>query len=57
MCVLNERRGEVDIENLENRYDKNYYLRKLEMAWESISYPYRHLPIIYQKSIEDYDTN
>ncbi|MCL4450857.1 MAG: type B DNA-directed DNA polymerase [Candidatus Thermoplasmatota archaeon] len=57
MFVLNESRGEVDIDNLENRYDKNYYLRKLEMAWESISYPYRHLPIIYQKSIEDYDTN
>ncbi|MGC8617890.1 MAG: type B DNA-directed DNA polymerase [Thermoplasmata archaeon] len=57
MFVLDESKGEVDIENLESRYDKNYYLRKLQMAWESISYPYKHQSIIYQKSIEEYDTN
>ena len=57
MFVTDESRGSVDIGNLENRYDKNYYLRKLEMAWESISYPYRHQPIIHQSSMEDYDTN
>ena len=57
MFVIDESRGSVDIGNLENRYDKNYYLRKLEMAWESISYPYRHQPIIHQRSMEDYDTN
>ena len=57
MFVIDENRGSVDIGNLENRYDKNYYLRKLEMAWESISYPSRHQPIIHQRSMEDYDTN
>ena len=57
MFVTDESRGSVDIGNLENRYDKNYYLRKLEMAWESISYPCRHQPIIHQRSMEDYDTN
>ncbi len=57
MFVIDERKGSVDIENLENRYDKNYYLRKLEMAWESISYPFRHQPIIRQMSIEEYDTD
>ena len=57
MFVTDESRGSVDIGNLENRYDKNYYLRKLEMAWESISYPCRHQPIIRQRSMEDYDTN
>ena len=57
MFVIDERRGIVDIENLENRYDKNYYLRKLEMAWESVSYPFKYKPIIRQRRIEDYDTN
>jgi DNA polymerase I len=57
MFVINEKRGTVDIENLENRYDKNYYLRKLEMSWESISYPYRHQSIIHQTSIQEYDTD
>ena len=57
MFVTDESRGSVDIGNLENRYDKNYYLRKLEMAWESISYPCRRQPIIHQRSMEDYDTN
>lgn len=57
MFVVDERSGIVDIENLENRYDKDYYLRKLKMSWESISYPYRHQSIIRQKSIEEYDTD
>ncbi len=57
MFVVDEGRGVVDIDNLENRYDKNYYLRKLKMAWESISYPFKHQPIISQKSIEEYDTD
>jgi DNA polymerase I len=55
--VTDEKKGKVDIENLENRYDKNYYLRKLEMAWDSISYPFRYVPVIYQKRMEEYDTN
>jgi DNA polymerase I len=57
LFVLDERKGIVDVESLENRYDKNYYLRKLELSWESISYPYRHQPIIYQTSIGEYDTD
>ncbi|MCL4447510.1 MAG: type B DNA-directed DNA polymerase [Candidatus Thermoplasmatota archaeon] len=57
MFVIDERRGIVDIKHLENRYDKNYYLRKLEMSWESISYPFKNQPLIYQKSIEEYDTD
>ncbi len=55
--VLDEKRGTVDVENLEGRYDRKYYLRKLDMAWDSISYPYRHQSIIHQTSIEQYDTD
>jgi len=57
MFVIDEKKKKVDVENLENRYDKNYYLRKLEMAWDSISYPFRYIPVIYQKKIEEYDSN
>jgi DNA polymerase I len=55
MFVTSEERGNVDIDYLEGRYDKKYYIRKLEMAWESISYPYKHEELIYQKTIADYD--
>lgn len=55
LFVIDEEKGSLDIDYLENRYDKNYYLRKLEMAWESISYPYKSEGVIYQKTIKDYD--
>ncbi|MEL9914967.1 MAG: DNA polymerase domain-containing protein, partial [Thermoplasmatales archaeon] len=55
--VVSERSGFVNIENLENRYDKGYYARKLRTAWETISYPFSFLPIIYQKNMMEYDTN
>lgn len=57
MFIIDEKKGVVDIENLENRYDKKYYLKKLEMAWESISYPFKHQSIIHQKRMEEYDTD
>lgn len=57
MFVIDEKRGEVAIDDLDIRYDKNYYLRKLEAAWESVSYPLRHTPLIYQESIDNYDTD
>ncbi|MEM0141075.1 MAG: type B DNA-directed DNA polymerase [Thermoplasmatales archaeon] len=55
--VISEKKGRVDLENLENRYDKEFYARKLHMAWDSISYPFYSLPIIYQKTMAEYDTN
>ncbi len=57
MFVVDEKRRQVAIDDLDIRYDKNYYLRKLEAAWESISYPLYQLPLIYQNRIEDYDTD
>ncbi|MGC8618347.1 MAG: type B DNA-directed DNA polymerase [Thermoplasmata archaeon] len=55
LFVISEKKGYVDIENLVNRYDREYYARKLRMAWETISYPFSVMPVIYQKTIEDYD--
>lgn len=55
--VMDESSGEVQVNHLEGRYDKNYYLRKLEMTWKSISYPCKSKEIIYQKNIVEYDRN
>ena len=52
--VTNEKKGNVSIDNLEYRYDKNFYLRKLALAWESVSFPLRETGGINQKSIEEY---
>ncbi len=53
--VIDGKRKIVNVDNLEEKYDKSFYLKKLELAWESISYPLRYAGLIYQKVIEDYD--
>jgi len=53
--VKDEKKGLVELDNLEGKYDRNFYLRKLDLAWESISYPLRYAGVIYQKVIEEYD--
>jgi len=53
--VNDEKKGLVELDNLEGKYDRNFYLRKLDLAWESISYPLRYAGVIYQKVIEEYD--
>jgi len=55
--VTSEKHGDVDVENLVNGYDKEYYARKLRMAWDTISYPFSVIPVIYQKTIKEYDTD
>lgn len=53
--VKDEKRGIVEMNNLYGSFDRDFYLRKLKLAWDSISYPLKYAGVIYQKVMEEYD--